>query len=45
MIRAWGRVLPNTFSSNLITTNLMIFPNDGRMYRFEKKFNKYSRER
>ena len=35
----------NTFSGNVKTVNLKIFPDYDRIYRFERKFNKHSGER
>ena len=37
--------LANAFSSNLNTINLKMFSNHDGIYRFERKFNKYSEER
>ena len=44
--RAWLKMpIFNTFSRNVNTVNLKIFPNHGGTYRFERKFKKHSGER
>ena len=35
----------SSFSRNVNTINMKIFTNHGKIYRFEKKFNKHSGER
>ena len=53
MIRTWGGALTgegamgkmprlNAFSRKRNTKNLKLFPNYGRIYRFERKFNRHS---
>ena len=45
-IRAWVKMPRfNAFLRNRNTKKLKIFPNYGRIYRFERKFNSISGER